>query len=63
VIANADSVMSRSTAELVAATFPEVEVRKELGRNESLLSIEKARRVLGYEPVHSWRDRSPPAGS
>jgi hypothetical protein len=24
---------------------------------ETLLSIAKARRVLGYEPRHSWRDR------
>jgi nucleoside-diphosphate-sugar epimerase len=63
VIANADSVMSRPTAELAAATFPGVEVRKELGRNESLLSIDKARRVLGYEPVHGWRDELAPAGS
>jgi hypothetical protein len=53
--------MSRPTAELAAATFPGVEVRKELGRNESLLSIDKARRVLGYEPVHGWRDARPPA--
>ena len=28
-----------------------MEIRKELGRNETLLSIEKARRVLGYEPA------------
>ena len=27
-----------------------------LGRHETLLSIEKARRLLGYEPTHSWRD-------
>jgi hypothetical protein len=26
--------------------------------NETLLSIEKARRVLGYEPQHSWRHES-----
>ncbi len=63
VIANADSVMSRPTAELAASTFPGVEVRKELGRNESLLSIDKARRVLGYEPAHRWRDELPQAGN
>lgn len=56
VIANADTVMSRSTAELAAARFPGVEVRRELGEHEALLSIDKARRVLGYEPRHSWRD-------
>lgn len=56
VIANADTVMSRASADLVAEVYPGVEVRKELGRHETLLSIDKARRVLGYEPEHSWRD-------
>ncbi|MFY0406988.1 NAD-dependent epimerase/dehydratase family protein [Solicola sp. PLA-1-18] len=56
VIANADTVMSRSSAELVAEVFPGVEVRGELGEHETLLSIDKARRVLGFDPQHSWRD-------
>ncbi|UOE42797.1 NAD-dependent epimerase/dehydratase family protein [Agromyces larvae] len=58
VIAAADTVMSRPNAELVAEVFPGVEVRGELGRNDTLLSIEKARRVLGYEPQYSWRDEA-----
>ncbi|HST83574.1 MAG TPA: NAD(P)-dependent oxidoreductase [Kineosporiaceae bacterium] len=56
IIANADTVMSRSSVELAAEVYPGVEIRKELGRHETLLSIDKARRVLGYEPEHSWRD-------
>jgi nucleoside-diphosphate-sugar epimerase len=63
IIANADTVMSRPTAELAAAVFPDVPVRKELGRNETLLSIDKARRVLGYEPAHGWREAEPPTGN
>ena len=55
VIANADTVMSRSSASLMAEVFPDVEIRKELGEHETLLCIDKARRVLGYEPEHSWR--------
>ncbi len=57
-IANADTVMSRPNAELVAEVFPDVEVRRELGVNDTLFSIDKARRVLGYEPQHSWRDHA-----
>lgn len=57
VIANADTVMSRSSASLAAEFFPDVPVTKELGEHETLLSIDKARRVLGYEPGHSWRDQ------
>ena len=62
VIANADTVMTRSSADLVAEVFPGVPVRMALGTNETLLSIDKARRVLGYEPQHAWRDSlEPPA--
>jgi nucleoside-diphosphate-sugar epimerase len=58
IIANADTVMSRGSAELAASRFPDVEVRKSLGEHETLLSIDKARRVLGYEPAHSWREHA-----
>jgi len=56
IIANSDTVMSRPTSELLAEVFPDVAMKKQLGPNETLLSIEKARRVLGFEPQHSWRD-------
>jgi nucleoside-diphosphate-sugar epimerase len=56
IVANADTVMSRTSAELVAEVYPGVEVRKHLGEHETMLSIDKARRVLGFEPEHSWRD-------
>jgi nucleoside-diphosphate-sugar epimerase len=56
IVANADTVMSRSSAELAAEVYPGVEIRKELGEHETLLSIDKARRILGFEPEHSWRD-------
>jgi nucleoside-diphosphate-sugar epimerase len=56
IIANADGVMTRPNSELLAEVFPDVAVKREVGPNETLLSIDKARRVLGYEPEHSWRD-------
>jgi nucleoside-diphosphate-sugar epimerase len=56
VIANADTVMSRPNDELVAEVFPGVPYESPPGPNDTLLSIEKARRVLGYEPEHSWRE-------
>jgi nucleoside-diphosphate-sugar epimerase len=55
IIAAADTVMSRPNAELLAEVFPDVPVRGEVGENDTLLSIDKARRLLGYEPRHSWR--------
>jgi nucleoside-diphosphate-sugar epimerase len=56
IVAAADTVMSRPNAELVDEVFPGVPLRGELGVHDTLFSIEKARRVLGYEPRHSWRD-------
>jgi nucleoside-diphosphate-sugar epimerase len=64
IIANADTVMSRSSASLAAEVFPGVKVVKELGEHETMLSIDKARRLLGFEPEHTWRDHwQDPAGS
>lgn len=55
IIANADTAMTRPSADLMAEVFPNVPLRAVSG-TQTLLSIEKARRVLGYEPEHSWRD-------
>ncbi|WP_369135674.1 SDR family NAD(P)-dependent oxidoreductase [Modestobacter sp. I12A-02662] len=56
IIANADTVMSRPSRELAVEVFPGVPVTREVGEHETLLSIDKARRLLGYEPAYSWRD-------
>jgi nucleoside-diphosphate-sugar epimerase len=55
IIASPDTVMSRPVTELVAEVFPGVPFKREVGPHETLLSIEKARQVLGYDPRHSWR--------
>ena len=56
IIAAADTIMTRPTRELLADRFPDVPVRRELGEFETLLSIDRARELFGWEPVHSWRD-------
>ena len=56
IIAAADTVMSRPNSELLAEVFPDVPVTGDIGDHDTLLSIDKARRVLGYAPRHSWRD-------
>jgi len=55
IIAAADTVMSRDNTELVAEVFPGVEVRGDIAGHGTLLSIDKARRVLGFDPQHTWR--------
>jgi len=56
IIAAADTVMSRPNADLVAEVFPGVTVTRDLGEHDTMLSIDKARRLLGYDPQFSWRD-------
>ncbi len=57
IIAAADTVMNRPSLELMAEVYPGVEMRQEIGEHETLLSIGKARRMLGYEPQYSWREQ------
>jgi nucleoside-diphosphate-sugar epimerase len=59
IVAAADTVMTRPSLDLLAEVFPEVPVKGEVGELETLLSIAKARRLLGYEPAFSWRDHVP----
>ena len=56
IIANADTVMSRANASLMAEVFPGVETRPSMSATGTLLSIEKAKRMLDYNPQHSWRN-------
>ena len=56
IIANADTVMSRANSSLLAEVFPGVEVRPPMSANSTLLSIDKAKRMLDYNPQHSWRN-------
>ena len=36
--------------------YPSVTYRSTAGEFDTLLSIEKARKLLGYQPAWSWRD-------
>jgi len=56
IVAAADTVMNRPSRELMEEVFPSVPYRPAAGEHDTLLSIEKARKLLGYEPRHSWRD-------
>ncbi len=57
IIANADTVMSRANASLMAEVFPTVPVNGQLSMTGTLLSIEKAKRMLDYNPQYSWRNQ------
>jgi nucleoside-diphosphate-sugar epimerase len=56
IIAAADTVMDTPNSELMAKYYPSVPLHKGTGEHDTLLSIDKARRMLGYKPEYSWRD-------
>lgn len=56
IIAAADTVLSTPSAELAERFFPKVPFRHTVDGTETLLGIEKARRLLWYQPRHTWRD-------
>jgi nucleoside-diphosphate-sugar epimerase len=56
IIAAADSIMKRPSRELMEEVFPGVPVADDLPEHGTLLGIDKARRVLGYDPRWSWRE-------
>ena len=55
IIASADTVMRRSNAELMAEVFPGVPLKAGTGEHDTLLSVDKARQILGYQPGAWWR--------
>jgi nucleoside-diphosphate-sugar epimerase len=59
IVAASDTVMTRPSAGLMAEVFPTVPLRRMVEGRETLLSIDRARRLLGYEPAHRWADHVP----
>jgi nucleoside-diphosphate-sugar epimerase len=51
-VANPDTVMSRPSADLMAEFFPDVKFRTPVEGTQALCSIDKARRVLNWQPQH-----------
>lgn len=56
IIAAGDTVMKTQSRDLMLEHFPGVPVAESLHGFDTLLSIDKARSVLGYAPEFSWRD-------
>ncbi len=57
IIANDDTVMRQPTAELLAAEFPNAQLRDLPHDRATLLSIDKAKAVLGFNPTHRWQEQ------
>ncbi|KZT37800.1 NAD(P)-binding protein [Sistotremastrum suecicum HHB10207 ss-3] len=57
-IANEETVMRTPNADLIKAVFPDVPYEPTAGPNDSLLSIRKAKDVLGFKPKFGWREQA-----
>ncbi len=55
-VANPDMSVAATTDEVIARFYDGVEVRREMGRDETFFAIDKARELVGFDPQHSWRD-------
>ena len=56
IIAAADTVMVRDSADLMAEVFPDVPLRREVRGRESLLAIDRAAELIRYRPAHAWQN-------
>ena len=56
IIAAADTCMTRDSAGLMAEVYPDVPLSRDLKGRQTLLAIDRARELLGYEPEYSWSD-------
>lgn len=56
IVAASDTCMTRDSLDLMAEVYPNVPIHGTVAGHQTLLSIDRARHVLGYEPQHRWRD-------
>jgi nucleoside-diphosphate-sugar epimerase len=56
IIAAADTVMNRPSLAVLNEVFPDTRVTSDPGQYGTLLAIDRARALIGYKPVHSWRN-------
>jgi len=57
-IAAADTCMRKPNDELVKQCFPDVKYTPTKGSNDTLLSIDKARQELGFDPQYRWEEQA-----
>lgn len=51
-----DTIMPDLSKDLVKRFFPNVPLKRDIKDYETLMSIDKARQILGYEPQYTWRN-------
>ncbi|RUR40864.1 NAD-dependent epimerase/dehydratase family protein [Vreelandella populi] len=54
-VANEDLSVGLTSAQVIERFYPGVPVQHAMGEYETFYSIDKARRLVGFKPRHSWR--------
>ena len=55
-VSNDDMSVSLTSDEVIARFYQGVEKRREMGRNETFFANDRAKRMVGFAPKHSWRE-------
>jgi len=55
-VANPDMSVAAKTGEILSEFYQGVERKRDMGPDETFYSIDKARKMVGFSPSHSWRD-------
>jgi nucleoside-diphosphate-sugar epimerase len=55
-VSNDDVSVALSTDEIIARYYDGVPVKREMGERETFYANAKARKMVGFDPVHDWRD-------
>jgi len=55
IIAADDTVMNEDNKSLLDKVFPNINIQEDVGKNKTLLSNKKAKRILGFNPEYSWK--------
>jgi nucleoside-diphosphate-sugar epimerase len=55
-VSNDDMSVALTASEVIDRFYQGVEVRRKMGENETFYANDKAKRMLGFNPAHGWRD-------
>lgn len=55
-VANGDSAVGMPSAEVIAKFYADIPLKRELGEFETFYAIDKARRMLEFNPESRWRE-------
>jgi nucleoside-diphosphate-sugar epimerase len=48
--------MNKENKELLDTVFPNINIKGDIEEHKTLLSIDKAKKILGFKPEYSWRN-------